>query len=248
MSSYREFAKLYDDLMNDVDYEKWFKYIKKILMKHNCTPKNVLEMACGTGNITEYLCDEVNSVTCFDLSEEMLSVAYDKLRKFKNVKILNQNMIDFHLNGKYDLILCACDSINYILNYKDLQKVFVNVYNHLNHGGLFIFDINSYYKLSNIIGNNTFVEDREDIFYVWENYFDYELSLCEFYLTFFVENEGAYTRFDENHTQRAYKLEEITLALEKANFSDIKAYDGFTFNNAIPESERINFVALKAEK
>ena len=44
------------------------------------------------------------------------------------------------------------------------NKYFNNVWYHLEEGGIFIFDINSYYKLKYIIGHNTFVEDRENIF------------------------------------------------------------------------------------
>ncbi len=89
------------------------------------------------------------------------------------------------------------------------MKVFINVWNHLEDNGIFIFDINSYYKIKEIIGNNTFVEDRGgDLFYTWQNYYDDEKDICDFYLTFFYSEDGhKYIRFDEEHREKAYKVE-----------------------------------------
>ena len=202
-------------------------------------------MACGTGNLSYYLAKSRYDLTCFDISSEMLSIAYNKLNSFKNVKLLNQNMIDFKLNKKFDAIISICDSINYIIDKEDLLNVFKNVKKHLNEGGVFIFDINSYYKLKNIIGNNTFVEDRDKIYYIWQNYFDSNSNIVEFYLTFFVSNENKkYIRFDEEHFQKAYHTDEIIELLKIASFSEIYCFDGFTFNPLKEESERIYFVAL----
>ncbi|MDO7203917.1 hypothetical protein Q5M85_06805 [Paraclostridium bifermentans] len=52
MDQYRDFAFVYDELMNDVDYDKWVKYIEDIIDNENVKVKNILELACGTGNIT----------------------------------------------------------------------------------------------------------------------------------------------------------------------------------------------------
>jgi len=246
MESYRDFALIYDQLMNDIDYDKWFEYIKKIYKEKGYEPRSILEMACGTGNFTELLCEDGFDVTCFDLSQDMLSVAFDKLRLYRNVDILTQDMVDFNLNKTYDSVLSICDSINYIIEYEDLIKVFNNAYKHLNDGGIFIFDVNSHYKLKNIIGNNTFVVDNEDVFYVWENNFDNQTNICEFFLSFFVKEEGEkYRRFDEEHIEKAYKIQEIIEALKSSGFKEIYAYDAFTFKEPSDVSERINYIAIK---
>lgn len=243
MDSYREFANLYDRLMDDFDYKKWYGYIEDIFKKYD-KPKNILEMACGTGNITYYLGCAGYELTAFDLSEDMLSIAYNKLIDLDNVKLLQQDMIDFKIDEKFDSIIATCDSINYITETRDLLTTFENVYSHLKEGGLFIFDINSYYKLKNIIGNNIFVEDRDDVFYAWQNYYDEKTDVCEFYLTFFESKDGvSYSRIDEVHLERAYKLEEIRELLRKAGFKNVDSYDGFTFNSVNEKSERINFIA-----
>ncbi|QQY80360.1 methyltransferase family protein [Keratinibaculum paraultunense] len=243
---YEKFAYIYDDLMRaDIDYRAWYMYIEEIFNEFNYKPKNILEMACGTGNLTYYLANTGYDLTCFDISSDMLSIAYNKLNKFKNVKLLNQDMVDFHINENFDVIISACDSINYIENEKNLLNTFKNVKKHLKPGGMFIFDINSYYKLKYIIGNNTFVEDREDIFYIWQNYFDEKNNIAEFYLTFFVKEENEkYIRFDETHIERAYKTNEINDLLKEASFNKIFCYDGFSFEKPKDKSERITFIAI----
>lgn len=246
MSYYGDFSYYYDELMDDVNYEEWYLYIEEIFKKTNFKPNDILEMACGTGNLTHYLCSNDYSVTCFDKSSEMLSVAYNKLMHFRKTKILKQDMTSFNINKKFDCIVSICDSINYILDEEALLKVFKNVYEHLNGDGLFIFDINSFYKLSNIIGNNTFVEDREDIFYVWQNYFEEELNLSHFILSFFIKDDDEmYIRFDEEHIERAYSIDEIINLLKNAGFHYINYYEAFTFDSPRENSERINFVVKK---
>lgn len=243
MDSYIEFASLYDRLMDDIDYEKWYKYLEEIFKRYD-KPNNILEMACGTGNISYFLAKARYQVTAFDLSNEMLSIAYNKLNEFDNVKLLQQDMRDFKINDKFDCILAICDSINYITETNDLLDTFKSVYNHLDKDGIFVFDINSYYKLKNIIGNNTFVEDRDNIFYTWQNYFDEDSNICEFYLTFFESEDGiSYSRFDEVHMEKAYEVDEVVTLLKDAGFKNVDCFDAFTFNPVYEKSERINFVA-----
>lgn len=242
--AYKEFAEIYDRLMNeDINYEKWYEFIKSIYKKHSIKPNSILEIACGTGNLTKYLVEDNYNVSCFDLSEDMLAIAYKKLRKYKNVSIRQMNMIDFEFNKKFDSIISICDSINYIIDIEDLKKVFENVYNHLEDDGIFIFDINSYYKLSNIIGNNTFVYDEDDIFYTWENEFKDDIS--NFYLTFFIERNGIYERFDEFHQEKAYKKNKIIDLLNDLGYTSITVNDGLSFDLPSAKSTRINFVAIK---
>ncbi|MBU5256564.1 class I SAM-dependent DNA methyltransferase [Tissierella praeacuta] len=243
---YDKFASIYDELMMDFNYEDWFNYIEEIFKRYDKRPKSILEMACGTGNLSHYLAKKGYNLTCFDLSDNMLSQAYEKLRRFKNVKLIRQNMVDFSLKESYDSVISICDSINYITNKEELYKAFKNVWNHLEDNGIFIFDINSFYKLKYIIGNNTFVEDKEEVFYTWQNYYDENKNICEFYLTFFYSDDGEiYERFDEEHREKAYELDEIIELLKKAGFTHIDCFQAFGFEKPVEKTERINFVAIK---
>ena len=243
---YGEFAAIYDELMNDFDYQMWFKYIESIFEKYDHKGKNVLEMACGTGNLSEEIAKGDYNLTAFDLSDDMLVIGDSKLNKYRNVRLLKQDMTDFDFREKFDSVISICDSINYILEERDLRKVFKNVYEHLEEKGLFIFDINSRYKLTEVIGNNSFVEDRENIFYTWENFYDIEDDIVEFYLTFFVSDDGEnYVRFNEDHVEKPWKQERIVEILKEVGFSQVDIVEAFSFEEVNDKTERINFIVRK---
>ena len=145
-----------------------------------------------------------------------------------------------------DCILCACDGFNYLTYDDELESVFEKAHELLKDDGIFIFDISSYYKLSTILGNNMYGENREDVAYMWQNYFDSEENVVEMELAFFIkEEDGRFTRFEEVHQQRAYTEKEVLKMLKKAGFTNVKTYGDFTFDAPIEDSERIFFVCKK---
>lgn len=241
---YRDFAYIYDELMDDVDYKKWYLYIEDIIKDEKPDVRDILEMACGTGRMSYYFLEKGYNMTCFDLSEDMLAVAENRLRKFKNKQILKHNMIDFSNRDSYDLVISNCDSINYIVGDGDLLETFQNVRDNLRDGGIFIFDINSSYKLKNILGNNTYIEDRDNVFYSWENFLYEDEHLVEFFLSFFIkEEDNRYRRFNEEHVERIYEITEIETLLKESGFTKIEYYETFKFEKPNDKSERITFVA-----
>ncbi|MEQ8156799.1 MAG: class I SAM-dependent methyltransferase, partial [Clostridiaceae bacterium] len=179
-----------------------------------------------------------------DLSEEMLTEAGEKVRKNRgNVKIVLQDMRYLSLNRKFNLITCVLDSTNYLLCQEDLKLYFSGVYDHLENDGIFIFDINSSYKIKEILGNNIYNYNTDDIFYSWENYL--EDNIVDMELTFFVKEGELYRRFEEYHRERAYEEKEIEEIVSSVGFEIIGKYDGYTENPVIPTSERIVYILKK---
>ncbi|MGM0396252.1 MAG: class I SAM-dependent DNA methyltransferase [Bacillota bacterium] len=249
MSSYGNFAILYDTLMDDFDYAAWSEYIESIFKINRIQTGRILEMACGTGSLTEELLKRGFQVDGFDLSEEMLAQANSKLSGRRGFRLFRMDMTEFRMDMKYQAVVAACDSINYILSEESLLGTFKRVNEHLEDDGLFIFDINSEYKLMEILGDNIFIEDRDNIFYTWDNSFDQTSRICEFYLTFFYSEDGNnYSRFDEVHRERAYSLQDIIDLLYKAGFNDVEYYEAFGFDKVSEKTERINFVARKNKR
>lgn len=248
MEQYSDFAFIYDELMNDVDYNGWIKYIEEIIEKENVKVQNILELACGTGNLTIPLTKKNYDIAGIDISDQMLNVAREKAEKEGVELVLLQQDIaelDFDVTN-LDCILCACDGFNYITYDDDLENVFAKSHELLKDGGVFIFDISSHYKLSTILGNNMHGENRDDISYLWQNYFDDEQNLIEMELAFFVKDaNGKFDKFEEVHQQRAYTEDEIIESLQISGFTDIKVYGDFTFEKPKKDSERIFFVCKK---
>lgn len=245
MDCYLKFAHIYDKLINcDINYTEWAKFINKLLDKYDIKRDDYLDLACGTGNMTEIIKEGFNNTYAVDKSSEMLSEAEEKMRaSSKKVMFISQDMSKLNLNHKFDLITCCLDSINYLTQDKMISACFKSVYEHLNYGGIFIFDINSYYKLSEILGNNTFTYDDDDVFYVWENSFEDEV--LDMYLTFFIKHNDIYSRFDEEHSERAYKEEIIEKYLGEAGFALLNKFDNYTFNETNEKTERILYVVKK---
>lgn len=246
MTQYEGFANIYDILMDDVDYEKWVSYVMNIFKYINVQPKSVLDLACGTGNITIPMAKLDYDIWGIDISEQMLSVAENKSRmQGEKIKFIKQDIKNLNLTGSFDAIICACDGINYVLEEDELLSTFQRAYQLLNGGGIFIFDISSYYKLSRIIGNNTFVEEKDGIFYSWENEFDAASSTLTMVLNFFIPEDKLYNRIEEVHVQRAYKNKEVCDNLFKCGFNVLETLDEFTFFKAHEESERVFFISKK---
>lgn len=239
MDAYGKFAKVYDLLMEDVPYDQIANLIEEEIKEQRIENNIVLDLACGTGTLTGLLKEKGYDVIGADLSPEMLQVAKEKL---PDVLFLNQAMNDFELYGTVGTICCCLDSVNYLTEDGELDKMLHLCNNYLEPNGLLIFDVNSAYKFSHILADNIFTFDNGEIFYTWENDYDEEAGLCDFYLTFFVKEGEKYVRFDETHTERIYGKEEILTALSKNGFTVKKVLDGFSKRKATDESERLLFV------
>lgn len=245
MDSYNKMARVYDELINeDINYEEISNFLVDACKKYDVNFNSYLDLACGTGNVGILVGKYFKDNYFVDLSEDMLIEADAKLRASKvKGKIICQDMCELNLLKKFDLISCVLDSTNYILEEEDLEKYFKSVYEHLEDDGLFIFDINSYYKLSEVLGNNVYTYDSEDIFYSWENIFEDEI--VEMTLNFFIRDGELYERFTEIHEERAYKEKFIEDIVKKAGFNIVSKNEGYSYNSVKEDSERILYILKK---
>ena len=244
--AYGEFAKIYDELINeDINYDEMVTRIINICEDENINFNSYLDVACGTGNVTMRLATKFRDIFAVDLSEDMLREAFEKFKANRiKGKVICQDMTELTLNKKFDLITSVLDSTNYIIEEDGIESYFKSIYDHLNDDGIFIFDINSYYKLSEILGNNIYTYSEEEVFYTWENTF--EDDLLSMFLTFFVKKGDLYERFEEEHLERAYKEDEIEAYLKNANLEVINKFDGYTNDKVKSDSERLVYVVKKS--
>ncbi|NLX63774.1 MAG: class I SAM-dependent methyltransferase [Clostridiaceae bacterium] len=245
---YTSFADFYDRLTHDINYTKWADYLQSAFCRFGKNPKLILELGCGTGSLAVEMSKRGYDMIALDSSVSMLDKAYQKaLKANADILFINQDMRSFELYGTVDAVICLLDSINYIISLQELKKVFKLVHNYLNPGGLFIFDVNSHYKLSTVLGSNTFYELDEDISWVWINTYDDKDRTTTFDITFFVRNEdGLYRRYDETHIEKAYTGEEITEALASSGLTLIGEFGDLSFDPPSDREERIFYIAKKA--
>ncbi len=244
---YGDFAYIYDKLTDDVEYEIRANYIEELIKKHfGKHPEIVCDLGCGTGTICSIMHKKGYDMIGIDNSPDMLNVASGKNTDGK-ILFLNQDICDFELYGTVDVFLSMLDTVNYITDEKDVERMFKLVYNYLNPGGIFIFDVNSQYKFENVLGDNTLIFETDDVFYTWENW--YEEEFLDFHLNFFVKDKkGLYTRFSEHHSQRYYEDAFLKDSAKKANMLFEKRYGDKGFGEPKETEERIFYVFRKPEK
>ena len=228
--------------MYDLDYEKIYKFIREVLGKKSLEPELILEMACGTGGLTEKLARDYK-IHAFDLSDDMLSVCENKIRS-KNLNLFKQNMVGFSAPASYDAIFSVGDSLNYLTDEKDFEAAIKSSYDHLKDGGIFIFDLNTEYKFKNI--PPVTVDEVEDVLYLWENIYDEEEKLNTYGVNFFRNiKDNDYKRFYEEHLERAYDLPFVKNLLGKTGFKDIEVYDDYEFKEVSDETSRYTFITRR---
>ena len=252
MSSYEALAGAYDGLMQDGLHRKRADYLLRQFRKSGLEIRSVLDLACGTGTIACMLAEEGYIVTATDGSEEMLTEA---ARKAADLELdqppffLHQSMPRLRLAEPVDAVISTVDSLNYLTRPGDVQETFRRVGKYLKPGGLFIFDVNSPYKFENIYGNNAYIlegehDDGGQIFCGWQNEYDRESGICDFYLSVFEEGEdGAYFRADEQQRERCYDLDSLKRILKVSGFEFVGVYADFDFSAPVEETERFYIVA-----
>ena len=279
MDAYTSFARVYDMFMDNVPYEEWCDYITGLLKEYGISNGLVLDLGCGTGSMTELLAARGFDMIGVDCSEDMLEIALEKrMASGRDILYLQQDMRDLELYGTVRAVVCLCDSINYLLDVQDLETVFRLVNNYLDPGGIFIFDLNTEYKYRELLADRTIAENREDGSFIWDNYYDEESRINEYDLALFIpaeeadagkmgegagpdcetgaasgsgtSGEGLYRKYQETHFQRAYTLDEIREALERAGMEFLTWYDGDGDGRQAPreDSERIYVIAREKGK
>lgn len=251
MDAYTSFASVYDTFMDNIPYEEWAEYLTKLLREYNIKDGLVLDLGCGTGNMTELLAESGYDMIGIDNAEDMLDIAMEKRAKSgHDILYLLQDMREFELYGTVKAIVSICDSINYITEEEELLEVFRLVNNYLDPKGVFIFDFNTVYKYSEVLGNQTIAEDREDCSFIWDNYYYDEEQINEYELSLFIKEDHSdlYRKYQETHFQKAYDLKTIQRLVEQSGLEYITAYDAFTKNPPTKESERIYVVAREKGK
>lgn len=250
MDAYTSFARVYDTFMDNIPYEEWAVYLTGLLNEYGVNDGLVLDLGCGTGNMTELLAKEGYDMIGVDNAEEMLEIAMEKREKSgHDILYLLQDMREFELYGTVRAVVSVCDSVNYIDEEEDLTEVFRLVNNYLDPGGVFIFDFNTLYKYREILGDRTIAENREDCSFIWDNYYYEEERINEYELSIFIrEKENLFRRYEETHFQRGYTLDEMIRMIKDSGLEFVTAYDAFTREAPKEDSERIYVIVREKGK
>lgn len=242
-SQFTEVAEVYDSLMSVVPYSWWMEYVEGLWTRNGVEPHRVLDLACGTGNVTLELLKRGYSVDGVDASEGMLRIARRKLGS--RARLWRQDARELDLPPPpYDACVCLFDSLNYLLEPADLRRCFSGVRRHLRPGGILVFDMNAIRALETGMFDQRGTGRDASLEFEWHSAWDPASRLCTIRMEFRVHETGGTRVFHETHLQRGYTPGEITGALESAGLTVTGFYEAFTTREPNAKTDRYHVVAL----
>ncbi|SFI12811.1 Methyltransferase domain-containing protein [Pseudobutyrivibrio sp. OR37] len=247
MEAYTGFASVYDMYMDNIPYDDWANNIKTLFQKYDMPMEIVCDLGCGTGQMTRRLKAMGYDMIGIDISYDMLMEAM-QVEDSDGILYLCQDMKDFELYGTVGAVVSVCDSMNYLKDTDELLTVCKLANNYLDPKGLFIFDIKTehYFKK---LGSSTIAENREEGSFIWENDYNEETRDNLYYLTIYEENEeGTFDRYEEEHLQHAFTVDEIKSAIEKSELQLLEVLDVSTMQAPKEDSDRLYFIAREVIK
>ena len=215
-NNYGIFAEYYDNYMKHVGYEDWVDFI---LSQYNKTcgksPENILELACGSANVSSLLVKKGLHVDASDISAEMLKIASEK--PFPPNLSLHKMTDELTLN-KYDLVLLLFDSLNYLHDLNEIELLLNNVQNTLIEKGLFIFDITTPKNCENHFDGFINIEQIKDDLFIHESDYAQSENTLISKLTFFKKKGFLFARYDEEHKQKIFRVSDLLDQIKKSEF------------------------------
>lgn len=242
-------ARIYDSVMDDVDYELWADFLDEVMQTHHPNPVSILDLACGTGSIAlsldELLCYDILAT---DISKQMIGIAAEKAKKERaSVEFQVMNFLDIDLDRKFDVVLSTFDSINYLHSTDDILRLFEEVKKVLDRESLFIFDFTT---PKNSIKAIEYLNNEEG--YTPDNYRFFRKSRYDpknriHYNAFDIEklgedDETVLETYHEVHEQKIYTLNEMLDIIAETDYTLVAKYDGFDLVEADESSLRITMV------
>ena len=242
MNAYDVLAASYDGLMADGAYRRRAAFLERRLKKSPFPVRRVLDLACGTGTIACLLAQRGYEVLAADGSEEMLAQASAKAAGLDRPPLfLLQAMPRLRLDRPVDAVVSTLDSLNYLTSERDLQETFRRVRRWLKPGGLFLFDVNTPYKLRRM-DRQLYMDETEEAFCVWRTFFSEKKQVCTYQVDLFrLRPGGTWERSFEEHRERAWSEEEIRRYLHEAGFSAVRLTGDLTDRPPRPDEDRWQF-------
>ena len=248
------FARHYDSLTTNVNYPARARYFDCIIKKaSNGQGGNILlDLACGTGNLSWRFAAMGYQVIGVDASSDMLAAAAVKagetaLSEGRSPPLfLCQSMQELDLYGSVDACVCALDSVNHLPDFSAVKAAFSRVSLFLAPGGVFVFDTNTRHKHKNILADNAFVYKSGKVVCLWQNAYHPQNDRVDISLDFFTPQEdGLYQRETQQFSERVYTHWQLRRALSNAGLNLLAVYEENTLRTPGKQAERVVYLARK---
>ncbi|KPJ53191.1 hypothetical protein AMJ39_05540 [candidate division TA06 bacterium DG_24] len=246
MKPFDAIAPYYDQLMMEIDYSEWVKYVLQLARSFKVVPNRILDLACGTGTCALLFADSGYDVVGLDMSKAMLDVARAKAAKAElDPLFVEGDMRDYEVDPPVDLVTCLYDSLNYLMEDVEIEQCLECTYHALGERGLFVFDINTEFGLATLLGETTQVRENRKVYSIWRNRYDHGREIATLDLSLFVPDGRLYRKIDEVHCERPLSPRAIARLLKRIGFSKVATYRHMTFRAADRRTGRAMMAALK---
>ncbi|MBN1681324.1 MAG: class I SAM-dependent methyltransferase [Anaerolineae bacterium] len=241
-SNYDGFAPIYD--------QHWSSFVSAMLPAlddlalDGCPPPaSILDLCCGTGQLSALLHARGYDVTGIDGSRDMLRFARQNA---PGCRFIAEDVRTFSLPPEYDIALSTFDSLNHIMTLDELNQVFSRTQAALKPGGTFVFDLNTRAGFEQR-GDGTFGRAEDDHAFIGQFSFDAATNRSQLDLVLYYWTENAtWERTDLTLVQTCYTTGEIDGALAQAGFINTAYHDAHDLNLGKTPGARLLFVAHKA--
>ncbi|MFQ3588339.1 MAG: class I SAM-dependent methyltransferase [Fimbriimonadaceae bacterium] len=240
--SFGPVAGFYDRLMRSIPYRMWVGYYLLLLSHQGVKVREILDVCCGTGSVTELLLAEGFVVEGFDLSEPMIMEARRKAKeKGLAIRYECQDAATFDMGRTYDAAFSFFDSLNYIVDPARLAMAMHRVAAHVEPGGSWIFDLNTAYAFEARLFDQRDLGKKSAVRYDWKGHWDAASRIITVDMTFWHEGQ----EFHETHRQRAYSDGEIREMLADAGFVDVRCFHSYTLERPRATSDRVHYACIR---
>ena len=239
VKAYANVSFIYDELMKDVNYPEWAKYIQNISSEFVRKDSKVLELGAGNCKIANLLRKKFPGIIATDISIPMLK------SDTKNVVMkVCCDMVSLPFNTKFDLIFSTFDSVNYLMSKKKLSALFKRVDYLLNDDGIFTFDVSLEKNSIEILQDHVIEGSTGSYSFkrVSKFYKSRKVHKNIFYITGTDNNV-----VKEVHEQKIFDFETYFDFIFKAGLYVVDCFEAFTFKIGNAGSDRIQFILKKAK-
>ena len=233
---YKIVSNIYDHLMKKLSYQDWANYISDIKTVFKDDSKSYLELACGTGKLRSFLKHIFDDIVMLDISDSMLQKVPSECKR------VCASMTRMPFKNEFDFIYSTFDSINYITDEEEILKYFYEVRNILSKDGVFTFDA----SLEKNSLKNSKRLNRSGMYkgIAYKQTSEYNKSRKLHTNQFRLELDNGEI-INEVHTQKIYDFDFYFDVSDLAGLNVIGCYESFTFEDASPENERVQFIMKK---
>jgi SAM-dependent methyltransferase len=225
---YNPFAAIYNEYWG-ADYRtEVTPVVKRLLLSRIAHGASVLDVCCGTGQLTETVKRLGYDVAGMDASDEMIRYAR---KNAPGVKFKVADVRDFWLGRTFDAACCVYESLNHVPDVTGLALAFRCIKRHLKPGAPFLFDLNRT-EAYVVYWNNSDSIVEPDRVCVMQSEFDdssqtgrYDVTSFERIFDTNTGDANAWKREDFTLRQTCHNFDAVHAALFKSGFTDVTLHD-----------------------